>query len=55
MAPAEPLFLMDVRYPFQIAAILKPKVRDEWRSIEDETELRGRLMRALRGSVADAH
>ncbi len=55
MAPAEPLFLMDVRYPFQMAAILKPKVRDEWRSIEDETELRGRLMRALRASVAGGH
>jgi len=55
MAPPEPLFLMDVRYPFRMAAILKPKVRDEWRSIEDETELRGRLMRALRSSVAGAH
>jgi tRNA pseudouridine38-40 synthase len=52
IAPPEPLFLMDVRYPFPIAAILKPKVRDEWRSIENETELRGRFVQALRASVA---
>jgi tRNA pseudouridine38-40 synthase len=51
IAPPEPLFLMDIRYPFPMAAILKPKVRDEWRSIEDEVELRGRFIDQLRASV----
>lgn len=47
----EPLFLMDVRYSFPMAVVLKPKVRDEWRSMEVETELRSRFTRALHESV----
>jgi len=47
VAPPEPLFLMDVRYPFEMETILKPKVRDELRSLEDEGELRLRLVRAI--------
>ena len=50
----EPLFLMDVRYRFPMDVILKPKVRDEWRLKEDETELRLRFLRALFDAVRGA-
>lgn len=41
--PPEPLVLMDVRYDFAFRAVLKPKVRDEWRSLAEDLELRRRL------------
>ncbi len=47
----EPLFLMDVRYGFPLDVTLKPKVRDAWRSMEDETELRLRFLQALHSAV----
>jgi tRNA pseudouridine38-40 synthase len=50
----EPLFLMDVRYDFEMATLLKPKVRDEWRMMRDESELRLRFLRALFDSGRDA-
>jgi len=50
----EPLFLMDVRYPFTMEVLLKPKVRDEWRSMERDTELRARFVRALHEAARGA-
>ena len=44
MVRPEPLFLMDVRYPFDMDVILKPRVRDEWRLMEQDTDLRRRLI-----------
>ena len=49
--PPEPLFLMDVCYEFPFTTILKPKVRDEWRGMEWDTELRARFLQALRDAV----
>jgi len=53
MVRPEPLFLMDVRYPFSMKVVMKPKVRDEWRMIAEETELRrlflGTVYRSIRG------
>ncbi len=46
--PAEPLFLMDVRFPFDFRIVLKPKVLHEWRAMEVETDLRSRWLRSLR-------
>jgi tRNA U38,U39,U40 pseudouridine synthase TruA len=43
----EPLFLMDVRYEFAMDVVLKPKVQDEWRSMQDENELRLRFLHSL--------
>lgn len=54
IVPPEPLFLMDVRYPFEMAVVLRPKVRDEWRAMADETELRGRFVRTLHEAVESA-
>lgn len=54
-APPEPLFLMDIRYPFQMDVLLKPKVRDEWRSMQDDTELRLQFLDALRAAVRGPH
>ena len=42
----EPLFLMDVRYPFSMDVILKHRVRDAWLSIGRDAELRVRLIQA---------
>lgn len=42
--PPEPLVLMDVRYDFEFQTILKPKVRDEWRAMTDDLELRQRFL-----------
>lgn len=47
----EPLFLMDVRYPFSMSIVLKPKVLDEWRIRMEDTALRSQLDEALRGIV----
>jgi len=49
----EPLFLMDVRYPFVLDVLLKPKVRDELRAIEVGAEIRRRFVRALHESVQE--
>ena len=49
----EPLFLMDVRYDFAMDALLKPKVRDEWRTMRDENELRVRFLRTLFDSASE--
>lgn len=54
MVSPEPLFLMDVQYPFAMEVLLKPKVRDEWGSMERETELRVRFVRALREAARGA-
>lgn len=54
MVRPEPLFLMDVRYPFSMKVVIKPKVRDEWRVIAEEAERRrlflGAIDRAIRGT-----
>lgn len=42
----EPLFLMDVCYPFSMDVILKHRVRDAWLSIGRDAELRVRLIEA---------
>src|SRR5207247_782041 len=44
MVRPEPLFLMDVRYPFDLDVIVKPRVRDAWRLMEQDTDLRRRLI-----------
>jgi len=46
--PPEPLFLMDVRFPFDFRIILKPKVLDEWRAMEVEMDLRSRWLLSVR-------
>jgi len=51
VVPAEPLVLVDVRYPFAWRVLLKPKVAAEWKSIEDDLELRLRLSRTVRAAV----
>jgi len=47
----EPLFLMDVRYPFLMKVVIKPKVRDEWRTIAEEAELRRLFLCAIDRSI----
>ena len=47
MAPAEPLVLMDVRYPFPFTPLVKPKVLAEWRSRRAGFELQLRYLRDL--------
>ena len=54
LAPAEPLFLMNVRYEFPFVAVLKPKVEAEWRAIESEAGLRLRFTRALADAVRES-
>jgi len=51
MVRPEPLFLMDVLYPFSMNIIVKPKVRDEWRVIAEETERRRLLLGAIYRSI----
>ena len=51
MAPPEPLVLMDVRYATQFQVVLKPKVRDEWRAVKVQADLRHRFVRALEDAV----
>jgi len=51
LVPPEPLFLMDVRYPFEMRVVIKPKTAAEWQSIEDELELRLRFARSVRAAV----
>lgn len=50
----ELLFLMDVRYPFAMRVLLKPKVLEEWRNRRILTELRARFDRALQDVVRAA-
>jgi len=55
MSPPEPLFLMDVRYPFDMDIIVKHKVRDAWGLMERDADLRLRLIgewkRAVQGAL----
>jgi tRNA pseudouridine38-40 synthase len=51
MVRPEPLFLMDVRYPFPMKALIKPKVRDQWRMIAEETKLRRLFLDAISRSI----
>jgi len=51
MVRPEPLFLMDVRYPFSMKVVVKPKVRDEWRMSAEETELRRLFLDAFYRSI----
>ncbi len=53
LVPPEPLFLMDVRYPFEMRVVLKPKTTAEWQSIDDELELRLRFARSVRAAVRE--
>lgn len=50
-APAEPLVLMDVRYPILFDEVPTSKVRDEWRAMKIRADLRGRLVRSLEAAV----
>ncbi len=42
--PPEPLVLMDVRYDSEFQTLLKRKVRNEWRAMTDDLELRQRFL-----------
>lgn len=45
--PAEPLFLMDVLYDLPFEAMVKPKVRAEWRAAAVDADLRNRFAEAV--------
>ena len=53
--PPEPLFLMDVRYSFDMDIIVKRRVRAAWGSMERDADLRLRLIsewnRAVQGNL----
>ncbi len=52
VVPAEPLFLMEVRYDFRFQTMLKPKVLEEWRKLSMEAALRARLLQAAHSAGA---
>jgi tRNA pseudouridine38-40 synthase len=54
VAPAEPLLLMDVRYPFDFIPLLKPKVAEEWAWIRSDLALRSRWVGALHEAVSQS-
>ncbi len=52
MVPAAPLILMDVIYDVPFRTVLKPKVLDEWREVEEDLVLRRWLVDAIRVAAA---
>lgn len=51
VAAAEPLVLMDVRYPIEFTRLLKPKVAEEWARMRTDLTLRSRWIDALEAAV----
>jgi len=47
VAPAEPLFLMDVSYGFPFQVVRKGKALDEWHALRIDAALRLRWLRAI--------
>jgi len=47
VAPAEPLFLMDVSYGFPFQVVRKGKALDEWHALRTDAALRLRWLRAI--------
>ena len=51
LAPAPPLFLMDVSYGFPFRVVRKPKALDEWRALQIDASLRLQWLRSIQAAV----
>jgi len=55
LAPAQPLFLMDVLYGFPFRVVPKPKALDEWRGLQMDASLRLQWLRSIQSAIRSAN